>query len=81
MLRENAAEWRKQWVQQGKIEGILEGERKGERLLLTRQLTRRYGELPSWALQKLEQATVAELEQISDAMFEVTNLEQLFEPR
>lgn len=81
MLRENAAEWRKQWVHQGVIQGRLEGKLEGERLLLTRLLTRRYAELPSWALQKLEQATVAELEQISDAMFEVTNLEQLFEPR
>ncbi len=53
MLAERVKTWTQEWKEQGRQEG--------ETKLLRRQLTRRFGTLPSWAEDRLEQASEAEL--------------------
>jgi len=76
--------------QMGKIEGqqagLVEGEQKGkqaglvegERLVITRLLEKRFGQLPRSLQARLEQATLAELEQWSMELFTATCLEDIF---
>ncbi len=76
--------------QMGKIEGqqagLVEGEQKGkqaglvegERLVITLLLEKRFGQLPRSLQARLEQATLAELEQWSMELFTATCLEDIF---
>jgi hypothetical protein len=59
----------------------LEGKLEGERRLLTRLLSRRFGELPFWVTRQLEQASEAELEHWGEELLDARSLEQLFEHR
>jgi len=60
-------------------QGIEKGIGKGERLVLQRQMAKRFGALPEWALRRLEQATQAELEHWADQILEASTLEALFQ--
>lgn len=66
------------WVA-GQAAGQAEGHQQGESHLLSRQLHRRFGELPAWANHRLQQATVEQLEQWSLRVLEAPRLEQVFE--
>ncbi|WP_142810906.1 DUF4351 domain-containing protein [Tepidiphilus olei] len=61
-------------LQQGLQEGVLQG----EALLLQRMLTRRFGPLPEWARQRLEDATSNELETWADRVLDAARLEDVF---
>ncbi|MBF0162623.1 MAG: Rpn family recombination-promoting nuclease/putative transposase [Magnetococcales bacterium] len=73
----------------GKMEGRKEGRQEGEQIgeqkgrraeaasLLTRQLQRRFGDLPSWASQKIANADLSTLEEWSLRILDATTLESV----
>jgi hypothetical protein len=79
MLAERVKDWTRQWKEEGLAEGIAEGIGKGEVAVLKRQLAKRFGELPPWALEKLTSAPPAQLEAWAERIFDVQSLEQFFE--
>jgi hypothetical protein len=58
--------------------GIEKGIQQGEVIVLKRQLTRRFGPLPAWAEQRLEQASPQELEGWAERVLEAQRLEDVF---
>jgi hypothetical protein len=74
MLAERVKTWTEEWKQQGLQQGLQQGEAN----VLRRQLTRRFGTLPSWAEQRLVQADEAELESWADRILEGPTLEDVF---
>jgi hypothetical protein len=70
MLAERVMSWTQEWKEQGV--------QVGETKMLRRQLTRRFGSLPSWVDQRLEQASVAELEAWGDRVLECGSLDEVF---
>lgn len=71
MLAERTETWADRWVQ--------EGVEKGQAALLRRQLNKRFGPLPTWALQRIEQASLAQIGTWAEAIFEASSLEALLE--
>ncbi|MAL94212.1 MAG: hypothetical protein CME40_03925 [Haliea sp.] len=51
----------------------------GERHVLERQLTRRFGELPAWATERLASATEKQLEAWGDEVLVAGSLAKVFE--
>jgi predicted transposase/invertase (TIGR01784 family) len=74
MLAERVKDWTHSWREEGFKEGI----EKGEATVLSRQLARRFGPLPAWAEEKLQQSTRQQLEIWADRIFEAESLEQFF---
>ena len=60
--------------------GIEKGKQQGEVIMLKRLLTRRFGPLPTWAEQRLEQASLQELEGWAERVLEAQRLEDVFTP-
>jgi hypothetical protein len=58
--------------------GIEKGLQQGEVIMLKRLLTRRFGPLPAWAEQRLEQASRQELEGWAERVLEAPQLEDVF---
>ena len=50
----------------------------GEVTLLRRQLERKFGPLPGWAAERLEEPSSAELELWADRVLDATALEEVF---
>jgi hypothetical protein len=71
------AERVKTWTQEWKEQGLREGRQEGEAKLLRRQLTRRFGPLPSWAEERLGQAGETELEEWADRVLECRSLKEV----
>jgi predicted transposase YdaD len=69
--------------QRGEQRGIQIGEQRGEQYgkksLLQKQLEKRFGILPLWAVSRLEQATSQQLEQWSLQIFDAQHLEDIFD--
>ena len=57
--------------------GIEKGRQEGELLLLTRQITLKFGELPTWAQERLEHATTDQLEAWAERILSAESLEAL----
>lgn len=74
MLAERVKDWTEEWKKAGLEAGLKEGEAN----LLKRQLTKRFGPLPAWALEKLGAAESAQLETWADGIFDATSLEGFF---
>jgi hypothetical protein len=74
MLAERVKTWTEQWKQAGVQEGMHLGESK----LLRRQLVRRFGPLPDWVEQRLEEAKESDLEYWAERVLECTSLEEVF---
>ncbi len=66
MLSERVLEWTEQWKQEGEMR------------VLQRQLTRRFGDLPVWAVSRLEEAGLEELEVWTDRVLDAGTLEEVF---
>ncbi|MGF1546416.1 MAG: DUF4351 domain-containing protein [Thiotrichales bacterium] len=89
MLAENLENWAKKerqegWkegLQKGLEQGLEQGLREGQAELLRRQLTRRFGPLPSATQTRLAQATLAQLETWADNILDAETLEAVFDPR
>ena len=60
--------------------GIEKGLQQGEVIMLKRLLARRFGPLPAWAEQRLEQASRQELEGWAERVLEAQRLEDVFAP-
>ena len=58
--------------------GIERGRQEGEATLLRRLLTRRFGPLPTWAEERLTQASLLELERWADRLLEASQLGEVF---
>jgi hypothetical protein len=67
-----------QGVQQGLKQGVQQGVVQGEQLLLSRQLRKRFGELPEWAEQMLKEASGGMLEIWSERILTAASLEDVF---
>ena len=78
MLAERVKTWTQEWKEQGLLEGRQQGRQEGETKLLRRQLTRRFGPLPSWAEERLGQAGETELEEWADRVLECQSLKEVF---
>ncbi|MBV6342812.1 DUF4351 domain-containing protein [Candidatus Magnetobacterium casensis] len=61
--------------QKGRQEGEQIGEQKGEAKMLTRQLQRRFGNLPAWASDKIATADLSTLEEWSLRILDATTIE------
>jgi hypothetical protein len=78
MLAETVKTWTEEWKQLGLQQGIAQGRHQGEANLLRRQLLRRFGPLPSWVDQRLEQASEAELGVWGERVLDAERLEDIF---
>ena len=65
----------------GKAEGKAEGEAKGKADGLKRLLRRRFGVLPRWAVLRLDQAAIDQLDGWLEGIFEAQSLEDLLGPK
>ncbi|MBC7215888.1 MAG: DUF4351 domain-containing protein [Burkholderiaceae bacterium] len=79
-LKMTLAERFDQWARNYEQKGIEKGIEKGEALLLQRQLTRRFGTLPSDVVGQIAGATAAQLEQWGDRVLDAPSLEEVFRP-
>ena len=68
-----------QGIEQGLSQGIEQGLSQGEALLLIKQLTKRFGTLPTWTEEKISQASRQQLEVWGERIFDVQTLEELFQ--
>jgi len=94
MLEECVDSWVTQWrnegvqqgMQKGRQEGLQKGLQKGrqegllegEALLLKKQLRKRFGDLPSWAEDRLVKASSDKLECWAEAVLDAKTLEEVF---
>lgn len=76
MLSQRIEQWAEGYLATGRMEGRLEGEIG----VLTRQLTRRFGALPTWADTRLNAATEQDLAQWTDAVLDATSLTDVLGP-
>jgi predicted transposase YdaD len=58
-------------------EGRQEGRQEGERSLVIRQLTRRVGELPQDVLERIENLSLEQLENLGEALLDFTSMNDL----
>lgn len=61
----------------GMEKGRQEGRQKEALTILTRQLRRRFGDLPEWALERLNQADPEQMEDWAERIFDAADLAQL----
>lgn len=59
--------------------GLAEGREEAYREVLTRQLTARFGDLPSWVHDRIQVATDPELEDLATRLLKAESLAALFE--
>ncbi len=74
MLSERFDEWEAQFLREGRQQGI----REGEASLLTRQLRKRFGELPESVRARVREAGPDQLEHWGERLLEVSSLDELF---
>ena len=65
-------------LERGLQQGRQEGRQQGEAAVLRRQLTRRFGPLPTWVEARLTQASLPELERWADRILEASQLDEVF---
>ena len=63
--------------ERGRLAGIQIGEKKGEATILTRQLQRRFGDLPAWASEKIAKAEPPALEEWSLRILDAPTLDSV----
>ena len=71
---------REEGRQEGRREGRQEGRQEGETRLLKKQLERRFGALPVWAIERLNHANEQDLDRWGDAVLTQSTLEAIFAP-
>ncbi len=77
ILAKGKSEWAAMVRQEGRQEGEQIGEQKGEAKILTRQLQRRFGNLPEWASDKIAKAELSTLEEWSLRILDAPTLESV----
>ena len=73
ILAEGKAEGEARGMARGKAEGKAEGEARG----LKRMLTRRFGTLPDWATQRVDSASLEQLDAWVDGIFDAESVSGL----
>ena len=66
-------------IAKGRVEGIVKGRIEGESKLLKRQLERRFGALPAWAIELLSNASESALEAWGEAVLNAPTLDAVFQ--
>ena len=85
-LLQRAERWTQEWKAEGRAEGMAEGmaegEAKGRRLGMAETLKnlaqRRFGDLPDWALDRIDRADVDTLERWTYRILDATALDDVF---
>ncbi|MEO5341482.1 MAG: Rpn family recombination-promoting nuclease/putative transposase [Magnetococcus sp. MYC-9] len=81
MLATHVEQWSRNIEQKGWQAGIQagkqEGRQEGEATMLTRQLQRRFGNLPAWASDKIAKADLSTLEEWSIRILDATTIESV----
>ncbi len=70
--------------EEGREEGLEEGARKGlmlARATLTRLLSRRFGPPPEWALARMQEASIEQIDMWLDRILDAPTLEAVFDGR
>jgi len=76
--KEMLAENLENWAKKERLEGRQEGEVIGQRHILQRQLGLKFGELPAWVQQRLNEATTEQLEDWSAFILTANSLDEVF---
>ncbi|MDO4232654.1 MAG: Rpn family recombination-promoting nuclease/putative transposase [Lautropia sp.] len=80
-IQKGLQEGRQKGLQEGRQEGLAEGQAKGAQqaqiLILQRQLTKRFGELPPQALAQIQAATVQQVETWLDRVLDAPTLDEV----
>ncbi|WP_341327611.1 Rpn family recombination-promoting nuclease/putative transposase [Methylotuvimicrobium sp. KM2] len=87
MLAEQMTDWTLQWKNEGMKEGEKIGEKRGEKRgvrkeaahLLSMQIRLKYGDLPAWAEQRIQQADTRQLEKWAGRIFAADTLDALLQ--
>jgi len=66
-----------QGQERGLKQGLEQGLERGERLILTKLLTRRFGELPNTVQQQLQQLAIADLDALGEALLDFSSLDDV----
>ena len=77
-LLQRAEKWTQQWMAEGKAEGVAEGQRLGMAKTLKNQVQHRFGDLPDWAVDRIDRADVDTLESWSYRVLDASVLEDVF---
>jgi predicted transposase YdaD len=85
VLEQRVEQWNRELIEKGRLEGLKEGRREGWRAArsqgearLLRQMTHRFGPLPSWVESRLTEATDAELDALAEALLDADTLDAVF---
>jgi predicted transposase YdaD len=78
MLTDRFQEWAEEAKREGLREGKREGLQEGEARLLLRQLASRFGDLPQWVQERVQQADVSQLERWGERLLDARTLADLF---
>ena len=70
--------WAGEILDKGRAEGQAKGIIKGEAAILKRQLEKRFGKLPKWAVTRLQKANSDQLEEWSLRVLEASKLKDVF---
>lgn len=80
MLSQRIEQWAEGYLAAGRMEGRMEGRLEGEIAVLARQLTRRFGPLPTWVETRLNAATEQDLAEWGDAILDAASLTDVLNP-
>ena len=69
---------RKKGKQEGRQEGMQEGMQQAGYKILSTQLTHRFGDLPKWATEKIDNADIDTLEKWSLRLLSAKKLDEVF---
>lgn len=75
-LAEGTLKGKAEGIQEGMEKGIEKGLEQGQRLVLQRLLSRKFAPLPTWAIDRLNAATAAQLELWSERILTTASLEE-----
>jgi flagellar biosynthesis/type III secretory pathway protein FliH len=65
------------WMEEGIERGIEQGKKQGELALLNRQLNRRFGSLSPQLQERIDNLSIAQLEELGEALLDFTTIEDL----
>lgn len=75
-LEEKFDQWAEDYKRQGRLVGLLEGTTRA----LQRQLTRRFGPLPTEVIARFATATLEDIENWADRLLDAQSLDEVFRP-
>jgi flagellar biosynthesis/type III secretory pathway protein FliH len=82
MLAEQMTDWTREWKQigleEGWKEGWMEGCKEGERKLFLILLTNRFGALPAWVLERVQSASMGQVEAWAQLIFNASSTDELY---